>query len=69
MKKLLPLGLAALLLTGCASEYLLITNNGDVLTSYGKPELDKNNELLEFTDSEGRIQQVPQDTIKTVIER
>ena len=69
MKKLLTLGLAALLLTGCASEYLLITNNGDVLTSYGKPELDKDTGMLEFEDSEGRKQQIPQTQVRQMLER
>lgn len=69
MKPLLVATLCALSLTGCASEYLIITQDGTVLTSLGKPHMDRNSGLLEFEDTEGRKQQIPQDTVKTVIER
>lgn len=56
-------------LTGCASEYLIVTNDGSVMTSDGKPELDKDTGMLEYEDSEGRKQQINSQTVKTIIER
>ena len=63
------LALATLGLTGCASEYIITTNDGQMLTSYGKPELDKDTGMLEFEDSEGRKQQIPQTQVRQMLER
>ncbi len=40
-----------------------------MLTSDGKPRLDKDTGMLEFTDSEGRKQQIPQSNVKQMLER
>ena len=56
-------------LSGCASEYIITTNDGQMLTSYGKPELDKDTGMLEFEDSEGRKQQIPQSQVRQMLER
>ncbi|BAU73684.1 YgdI/YgdR family lipoprotein [Metapseudomonas furukawaii] len=56
-------------LSGCASEYLIITDDGSVLTSDGKPELDKDTGMLEYEDGEGRKQQVQPQKVKQIIER
>ncbi|MDG9923659.1 MULTISPECIES: YgdI/YgdR family lipoprotein [unclassified Pseudomonas] len=56
-------------LTGCASEYLLVTTDGQILTSDGKPELDDDTGMYEFEDSEGRKQHIPQNQIKQMMER
>ncbi len=40
-----------------------------MLTSYGKPELDKDTGMLEFEDSEGRKQQIPQTQVRQMLER
>lgn len=69
MKHLILAACCVLGLAGCASEYLIITNDGTVLTSDGKPYMDKNSGLLEFQDADGRKQQIPQNTVRSVIER
>jgi hypothetical protein len=56
-------------LTGCASEYLLVTTDGQILTSDGEPELDEDTGMFEFEDSEGRVQHIPQSQIKQMMER
>lgn len=56
-------------LSGCASEYLLITRDGQVFSSDGKPDLDKDTGMFEFEDQEGRKQQVPQTEVKQILER
>jgi hypothetical protein len=56
-------------LAGCSSEYIITTTDGQMLTSDGKPELDRDTGMLEFTDSEGRKQQIPQSNVKQMLER
>lgn len=56
-------------LAGCSSEYIITTTDGQMLTSDGKPELDRDTGMLEFEDSEGRKQQIPQANVKQMLER
>ena len=56
-------------LVGCSSEYIITTTDGQMLTSDGKPELDEDTGMLEFTDSEGRKQQISQNNVKQMLER
>ncbi|MCY1352193.1 putative lipoprotein YgdR [compost metagenome] len=61
--------LCATALAGRSSEYIITTTDGQMLTSDGKPELDRDTGMLEFTDSEGRKQQIPQSSVKQMLER
>jgi hypothetical protein len=56
-------------LAGCSSEYIITTTDGQMLTSDGKPRLDKDTGMIEFTDSQGRKQQIPQSDVKQMLER
>jgi hypothetical protein len=56
-------------LAGCSSEYIITTTDGQMLTSDGKPRVDEDTGMLEFTDSEGRKQQIPQSSVKQLLER
>jgi len=56
-------------LVGCSSEYIITTTDGQMLTSDGKPDLDEDTGMLEFEDSEGRMQQIPQSSVKQMLER
>ncbi|MBB1519510.1 YgdI/YgdR family lipoprotein [Aquipseudomonas campi] len=69
MKHCFLILLCAVGLAGCASEYIITTTDGQMLTSDGKPELDRDTGMLEFEDSEGRKQQIPQDHVKQMMER
>ncbi|MDP2242985.1 YgdI/YgdR family lipoprotein [Pseudomonas sp.] len=69
MKNVLIAALCSLALAGCSSEYIITTTDGQMLTSDGKPQVDKDTGMLEFTDSEGRKQQVPQSSVKQMLER
>ena len=69
MKHLILAAFLAIGLAGCASEYLIITDDGTVHTSEGKPYMDSDSGLLEFEDSDGRKHQIPQNTVRSVIER
>ncbi|MGG2396926.1 YgdI/YgdR family lipoprotein [Pseudomonas sp. SH1-B] len=69
MKPWIIVGLCLLGLVGCASEYIITTTDGQMLTSDGKPELDEDTGMLEFTDNEGRKQQIPQSSVRQMLER
>ncbi len=69
MKHLILATCCLLTLTGCASEYIITTTDGQMLTSHGKPELDRDTGMLEFEDEEGRVQQIPQSNVKQMLER
>jgi len=69
MKHWIVAALCLLSLTGCSSEYIITTTDGQMLTSDGKPELDRDTGMLEFEDSEGRRQQIPQASVKQMLER
>ncbi|WP_339524324.1 YgdI/YgdR family lipoprotein [Pseudomonas sp. EA_35y_Pfl2_R111] len=69
MKHGIIVALCLLSLVGCSSEYIISTTDGQLLTSDGKPKLDKGTGMIEFTDSEGRKQQIPQSSVKQMLER
>lgn len=69
MKTWLIAALCTSALAGCSNEYIITTTDGQMLSSDGKPHLDKDTGMIEFTDSEGRKQQVPQGNIKQMLER
>jgi uncharacterized protein YcfL len=69
MKHLIIAALCVFSLAGCSSEYIISTTDGQLLTSDGKPELDKDTGMIEFTDSEGRTHQIPHSSVKQMMER
>ena len=69
MKHWIIAALCVLSLAGCSSEYIISTTDGQLLTSDGKPKLDKGTGMIEFTDSEGRKQQIPQSSVRQILER
>lgn len=69
MKHSILAALCVLALAGCSSEYIISTTDGQMLTSEGKPRLDKETGMIEFTDSEGRKQLIPQSSVKQMLER
>ena len=69
MKKLLIAACCLLSLVGCASEYIIATNDGKMITTHEKPELDKDTGMLHYEDEEGRDQQIQKSEVKQMIER
>lgn len=69
MKQLFLAAFALLALAGCSSEYIITTTDGQMLTTSDKPELDEDTGMIEFEDSEGRKQQIPQAQVKQMLER
>jgi uncharacterized protein YcfL len=69
MKKLLITACCLLSLVGCASEYIIATNDGKMITTNEKPELDEETDMLHYQDEEGRDQQIQKSEVKQMIER
>ena len=72
MKKMLMMTSAALLvfgLAGCASDYVISTEDGNMILTDGKPKLDKSTGLLSYTDEQGNERQINNDNVSQVMER
>jgi len=61
--------LAALLLNGCSSDYVMATKDGQMIMTQGKPAIDKETGLVEYTDQQGHVMQINGDEVSTIIER
>lgn len=69
MKNLLLAVCCALSLAGCATEYIITTTDGRMITTDEKPELDSETDMLHYEDEEGRDQQIKKSEVKQMIER
>lgn len=69
MKNLLLAACCVLSLTACSSEYIIATTDGQLITTDGKPKLDKDTDMYRFEDSEGRDQQIQKSMVKQILER
>ena len=69
MKHLLIALLCATVLAGCSSEYIISTNDGQMITTDSKPKLDPDSGRYIFKDAEGLEQAIPATSVKQVIER
>ncbi len=58
-----------LTLAGCASDYLITTNDGTILEASDKPEIDEDTQMIRYEDNEGRMHQIPQSDIDQIQER
>lgn len=65
----LACAVALLALAGCAKDHLIVTNDGRLIESTNKPEIDENTGLIEYEDHEGRANQIPQEDVKEIKER
>ncbi|WP_045385217.1 YgdI/YgdR family lipoprotein [Vibrio rotiferianus] len=61
---------AAVLLVACgSSQYLMSTNEGKMITSYGKPDLNEETGMYEYQDVDGKEMSISKDEIVQIIER
>lgn len=49
----LAVGLLAMALSGCTSDYLISTKSGDTIISHGEPDKDRNSGMTSYTDLNG----------------
>ncbi|MFB6326467.1 DUF903 domain-containing protein [Pantoea deleyi] len=56
-------------LSGCSSDYVMATKDGRMIMTEGKPSIDKETGLVEYTDQTGHAVQINSDEVSTIIER
>ncbi|HEY0207641.1 YgdI/YgdR family lipoprotein [Acerihabitans sp.] len=61
--------LCAVLLSGCASDYVMATKDGRMILTQGKPELDKSTGLIRYTDERGNDMQINGNEVSQMIAR
>ncbi|ORM66450.1 YgdI/YgdR family lipoprotein [Pantoea rodasii] len=61
--------LVALTLSGCSSDYVMATKDGRMIKTDGKPSIDKETGLVQYTDNQGHVMQINGDEVSTIIER
>lgn len=61
--------LAAFVLSGCNSDYVMATKDGRMIMTNGKPSIDKETGLVQYTDQQGHVMQINGDEVSTIIER
>lgn len=61
--------LTAVTLSGCSSDYVMATKNGQMIMTDGKPTIDKETGLIKYTDQAGNELQINGDDVSTIIER
>jgi len=60
---------ALLTLAGCANEHLISTQDGRLIETNNKPEIDDATGMIEYEDQEGRSNQIPQSEVREIKER
>lgn len=58
-----------LLLSGCSSDYVMATKDGRMIMTEGKPTIDQETGLVQYTDRSGHEMQINGDEVSTMIER
>lgn len=65
----LVISVSGLMLTGCAGQYVISTKDGHMITTNGKPEIDKSTGLISYKDLDGSQHQIHQDDVKEMVEK
>ncbi|MDU6435112.1 MAG: YgdI/YgdR family lipoprotein [Pantoea sp.] len=60
---------AAVTLSGCSSDYVMATKNGQMIMTEGKPTIDKETGLVKYIDQSGHEVQINGDEVSAIIER
>lgn len=56
-------------LAGCAKDHIIATNDGRIIDSATKPELNNETGMVEYEDEEGRENQIPVQDVSEIKER
>jgi len=68
--KITALGAIAMLgVVGCSNDHIIRTEDGQMIQSNEKPEIDDDTGMIEYEDEQGYDNQIKQDDVKEVIER
>jgi len=68
--KLVALGAITMMgIVGCSNDHIIRTEDGEMIQSNEKPEIDDDTGMMEYEDEQGYDNQIKQDDVKEVIER
>ncbi|WP_394244881.1 YgdI/YgdR family lipoprotein [Vibrio astriarenae] len=68
--RILTLLFISLFITACGTtQYLMSTNDGQIITSYGEPELNEETGMYEYEDVDGKEMSIAQEEVVQIIER
>ncbi|MGJ0482632.1 YgdI/YgdR family lipoprotein [Pantoea agglomerans] len=56
-------------ITACASNYVISTNDGHMITTHGKPARDKETGMISYKDSDGNMHQLQQHDVKEIVQK
>ncbi|MFW0699698.1 YgdI/YgdR family lipoprotein [Pantoea sp. R13S299] len=56
-------------ITACASNYVISTNDGHIITTHGKPARDKETGMISYKDSDGNMHQLQQHDVKEIVQK
>lgn len=56
-------------LAGCATDHIIATNDGRMIDSETKPEINEETGMIEYEDEDGRKNQIPVDDVSEIKER
>ncbi|MBN47761.1 MULTISPECIES: YgdI/YgdR family lipoprotein [unclassified Methylophaga] len=56
-------------LAGCAKDHIIATNDGRMIDSATKPEVNDETGMIEYEDEEGRENQIPVGDVSEIKER
>ena len=58
-----------LALVGCSNDHIVSTDDGRLIESQNKPEIDEDTDMMRYEDEEGRMNQIPQSDVEEIKER
>lgn len=67
--KAIALCFFAMFLTGCSSNYVIATKEGQMLLTKNKPALDKDTGLLSYLDEDGQWRQINNEIVSQIVQR
>ncbi|MFH5070362.1 YgdI/YgdR family lipoprotein [Enterobacter cloacae complex sp. 2024EL-00215] len=54
---------------GCSSDYVISSNDGHMISTHGKPKIDKDTGLISYNDADGGVHQIHQSDVKEIVEK
>ncbi|MHA4830484.1 YgdI/YgdR family lipoprotein [Enterobacter ludwigii] len=63
------IGAAIITVTGCSSDYVMSTKNGELIVTHGKPEIDRNTGMTRYTDEQGDDRQINTNEVVQMIQK
>ncbi|MDN8598566.1 YgdI/YgdR family lipoprotein [Citrobacter enshiensis] len=61
-------GVMLFTLTGCTTDYVMTTKQGQTIVTQGKPQLDKETGMTSYTDQDGNKREINSNDVAELIE-